>query len=121
MLRRWRSGPGIVGSAHYCSWLRLRYSELLYRVNRTRMVSWSSVCFAALELDNALTFLGLVIVPDVDLSVWKRYCADRQVLRNSSCVGAKCAYSGKMAAPIARASAPMLPGSSGGRDTPSQS
>ena len=39
-------------------------------------------------------------------------------LRNSSRLGAKCRYSGRMAPPIARASAPMLPASSSGRRDP---
>jgi hypothetical protein len=36
---------------------------------RTRLLLWSSLSFAALALNNALLFVDLVMVPDVDLSV----------------------------------------------------
>lgn len=38
-----------------------------YRGTRTRLLFWSSLCFAGLALNNGLLFLDLVIVPDVDL------------------------------------------------------
>lgn len=40
-----------------------------YRDNRTRLLFWSSLCFAGLALNNIVLFLDLVIVPTVDLSI----------------------------------------------------
>lgn len=41
-----------------------------YLRNRTRILLWSSLCFAGLVLNNALLFLDLAMLPDaVDLSV----------------------------------------------------
>jgi hypothetical protein len=40
-----------------------------YRAQRTRLLFWSSLCFGGLALNNILTFLDLVIVPSVDLSL----------------------------------------------------
>jgi hypothetical protein len=48
-----------------CAWLLLRG----YRRVRSRLLLWSSASFAAFALNNALLFVDLVIVPDVDLSV----------------------------------------------------
>lgn len=42
-----------------------------YRGNRTNLLLYSSICFAGLALNNAITFLDLVIVPDTDLSAWR--------------------------------------------------
>lgn len=38
-----------------------------YLANRTTLLLWSSLCFVGLALNNALLFVDLVIVPDVDL------------------------------------------------------
>ncbi len=46
-----------------CAFLLLRG----YRRGRTRLLFWSSLCFAGLAFNNALLFLDLVIVPDIDL------------------------------------------------------
>ena len=48
-----------------CAWLLLRG----YRRSRTRLLLWSGISFVTLALNNALLFVDLVIVPDVDLSV----------------------------------------------------
>ena len=41
-----------------------------YRAHGTRLLFWSSLCFAGLALNNILTFLDLVIIPAaVDLSL----------------------------------------------------
>jgi len=42
-----------------------------YRANRTRLLFWSSLCFAGLAMNNILLFLDLIIVPNVDLSLWR--------------------------------------------------
>jgi hypothetical protein len=48
-----------------CAWLLLRG----YLKNRTRLLLWSGLSFAALAANNALLFIDLVIVPDIDLSL----------------------------------------------------
>jgi hypothetical protein len=48
-----------------CAWLLLRG----YRRSRTRLLLWSSLSFAAFTANNALLFIDLVLVPDVDLSL----------------------------------------------------
>lgn len=40
-----------------------------YRASRTKLLFWSSLCFAGLALDNVLLFLDLVLVQQMDLSV----------------------------------------------------
>lgn len=42
-----------------------------YTRHRTRLLLWASVCFAGLALNNILLFADLVLVPAVDLSVWR--------------------------------------------------
>lgn len=37
--------------------------------SRSRLLMWSAACFAMLTANNALIFLDVLIVPDVDLSV----------------------------------------------------
>jgi hypothetical protein len=39
-----------------------------YRQTRTRLLFWSSLCFAGLALNNVLLFVDMVIVPAADLS-----------------------------------------------------
>jgi hypothetical protein len=40
-----------------------------YRRSGTRLLLWSSVCFAGLALNNAMVFVDLVMVPEVDYSL----------------------------------------------------
>lgn len=43
---------------------------------RTRLLLWSSLCFAFLALNNTLLFVDLIIVPDtLDLSIWRSITA----------------------------------------------
>jgi hypothetical protein len=42
-----------------------------YLQRRSRLLLWSSVCFAFLTLNNVLLFVDLVLVTAVDLSVWR--------------------------------------------------
>jgi hydrogenase/urease accessory protein HupE len=42
---------------------------------RVRLLLWSGICFIALSLENALLFLDMVIVPDVNLQVWRNAVA----------------------------------------------
>jgi hypothetical protein len=40
-----------------------------------RLLLWSGICFMALSLENALLFLDLVVVPDLDLQIWRNAVA----------------------------------------------
>jgi hypothetical protein len=40
-----------------------------YRASRTPLLLWSSLCFGGLALNNALLFVDLVLVIEIDLSV----------------------------------------------------
>lgn len=47
-----------------------------YRRQRTRLLLWSSLCFALLAINNSLLFVDLIIVPEaVDLSIWRSVTA----------------------------------------------
>jgi hypothetical protein len=39
-----------------------------YAASKTRLLLWSGLCFVGLFLNNALLFVDLVVVPEVDLS-----------------------------------------------------
>jgi hydrogenase/urease accessory protein HupE len=40
-----------------------------YRKGRARLLLWSSLAFVGFAANNALVFVDLVMVPDIDLSV----------------------------------------------------
>jgi ABC-type enterochelin transport system permease subunit len=40
-----------------------------YRRSRSRLLLWSSICFAGLALNNALLVVDRIVVPQADLSV----------------------------------------------------
>jgi hypothetical protein len=42
-----------------------------YRRQRTRLLLWSTLCFAGLALNNVLLFTDLVLVPSIDFSLWR--------------------------------------------------
>jgi hypothetical protein len=46
-----------------------------YRENRTRLLFWSSLCFAGLALNNVVLFLDLVVVSSVDMSLLRSLIA----------------------------------------------
>ncbi len=50
-----------------CAALLLR----AHRERRTRLLLWSGWCFVALACNNALLFIDLVLVPDIDLSPFR--------------------------------------------------
>ena len=43
-----------------------------YARSRVRLLFWAGLCFAGLMLDNLILYIDVVIVPDVDLSVWRK-------------------------------------------------
>ena len=44
---------------------------LAYRGSRSRLLLWSSICFVALAANNVLLIVDLVVVPTIDLSMWR--------------------------------------------------
>ena len=55
------------GTSLMCAWLLVRG----YRRTRVRLLFWTATCFVGLSVNNALLFVDLVMVPDIDLSVWR--------------------------------------------------
>jgi hypothetical protein len=43
-----------------------------YRQTRVSLLFWSALCFSGLMLDNALAYVDTVVVPDVDLAIWRK-------------------------------------------------
>jgi hypothetical protein len=43
-----------------------------YARTRVRLLFWSSLCFFGLMLDNVMLYVDVVVVPDVDLAVWRK-------------------------------------------------
>jgi hypothetical protein len=50
-----------------CAVLLLR----AYARSRVRLLLWSALCFVGLTFNNALLIVDLVLVPEVDLSLWR--------------------------------------------------
>ncbi|HZR34855.1 MAG TPA: DUF5985 family protein [Nevskia sp.] len=42
-----------------------------YFHGRARLLMWSGLCFAGLTFTNALVFVDLVVLPEVDLYLWR--------------------------------------------------
>jgi hypothetical protein len=42
-----------------------------YLTTHVRLLLWSSLCFVGLALNNVLLFIDLIVVPQVDLEVWR--------------------------------------------------
>jgi hypothetical protein len=42
-----------------------------YRRTGSRLLMWSTLAFVGLAINNALLFVDLTIVPDLDLRVWR--------------------------------------------------
>ena len=43
-----------------------------YRRSGVKLLFWSALCFVGLGLNNLLLFIDLILVPDVDLSIWRK-------------------------------------------------
>jgi hypothetical protein len=46
-----------------------------YRRSGTRMLFWSSLCFLGLTVNNVLLFIDLIVVPQIDLFMWRTSAA----------------------------------------------
>jgi hypothetical protein len=42
-----------------------------YLDSRVRLLLWSSLCFLGLTISNILLFVDLVVLPQIDLSLWR--------------------------------------------------
>jgi hypothetical protein len=42
-----------------------------YRHNRLRLLLWSGLCFLGLTAENIFLFVDMIVVPQVDLSVYR--------------------------------------------------
>jgi hypothetical protein len=51
-----------------CAVLLLR----AYAQTKVPLLFWSGLCFLGLMLDNAMLYVDIVVVPDVDLVVWRK-------------------------------------------------
>jgi hypothetical protein len=57
-----------------CSLTSLACTVLLlrgYLRRQVRLLLWSSLCFFGLTISNVLLFVDLVVVPNIDLSIWR--------------------------------------------------
>jgi hypothetical protein len=43
-----------------------------YRQTAVRLLFWSGLCFVGLMLDNLMLYVDVVVVPDVNLAVWRK-------------------------------------------------
>jgi hypothetical protein len=50
-----------------CAWLLIRS----YLKTRFRLLFWSGLCFVGLSMNNALLLVDKLIVPTIDLSLWR--------------------------------------------------
>jgi hypothetical protein len=46
-----------------------------YRRNHTPLLLWASLCFIGLTANNILLYVDLVVVPSVDLALWRHVIA----------------------------------------------
>lgn len=46
-----------------------------YRRGKKRLLLWTGVCFTGLTVTNLLLFVDLVLVPEVDLYLWRLIAA----------------------------------------------
>jgi len=57
-----------------CALTALACSALLlrgYYRSKARLLLWAGLCFGMLSLNNALVFVDVVSVPEIDLSLWR--------------------------------------------------
>ena len=62
-----------------CSLTSLACAVLLFRAyarsRGTRFLLWSGICFAMLTANNMLLFVDKVVLPEVDLTIWRSIVA----------------------------------------------
>jgi hypothetical protein len=58
-----------------CAATCLLCAVLLFRgywQSRVPLLFWSALCFAGLMVDNVIAYVDLVVVPDVNLAIWRK-------------------------------------------------
>lgn len=58
-----------------CALTSVACALLLYRAfraSRSRLLLWSAMCFTGLAINNALLVLDRIVLPGVDLSLWRQ-------------------------------------------------
>lgn len=55
------------GTALFCSYLLFRG----YKQSQNRLLFWSALCFAILVLDNLFLFYDHILIPEIDIIVWR--------------------------------------------------
>jgi hypothetical protein len=43
-----------------------------YAKQRVRLLFWSGLCFAGLMIENVMLYIDIIVIPDVDLSLWRK-------------------------------------------------
>lgn len=43
-----------------------------YAKNGVRLLLWSGICFFGLMVENVMLYADVILVPDVDLSLWRK-------------------------------------------------
>ncbi len=43
-----------------------------YARTGVKLLLWSGICFVGLMIDNLMLYIDVVVVPDIDLSVWRK-------------------------------------------------
>lgn len=56
------------GTCLLCAVMLLR----AYAKQRVRLLLWSGLCFAGLMVENVMLYVDVVVVPDIDLSLWRK-------------------------------------------------
>ena len=61
----------VYGLCAVASWLCAVLLFRAYRRGRVRLLLWAAACFAFLGLQNVLTFFDIIVLPAVNLSLWR--------------------------------------------------
>ena len=56
------------GTSLLCALMLLRS----FAKQRVRLLLWSGLCFIGLTIENVILYVDVFIVPDVDLSLWRK-------------------------------------------------
>jgi hypothetical protein len=71
--------PVIAGAVYaLCALTALACALLLlrgYRASGARLLLWGGLCFVGLTANNALVFVDLMLVPNIDLYTWRNLAA----------------------------------------------
>jgi hypothetical protein len=43
-----------------------------YRRTGVKLLFWSAICFLGLTIDNLLLYVDVVVIPEIDLAVWRK-------------------------------------------------